>query len=401
MRLREFFEEFSMDDISKELKVLSLAFFVYYLAWGSINPFISIYIHRITGLYSGTGFLVGLLFLLQAVVMVPLGDLVDKIGSKIVNLFSFLNYIAVGLIYFLANSILGIVIARIWNTFSSSGVWISGVTLAREFSREDKEAESMAFFSFASNISRIIGPLLGIVIILKFPLRFLFLMLPICAILAATVIRRFVPEAIDKSERIAKGVKEVIFKDRVFVKEGKDFFSERRNTMIIFIHFIRKFNSGIMFMVLALFARQLGGELWQIALIYSAFYIPFLTRVEFGAMADDFGRKKFIGIGTSFSSVVLLGLFLVSSLFQMFALTIFLAIGTSMIAPSIEGIVTRLGRDWEGEITGIYKSIGSLAKGVGPIVAGFIADIYSLNHIFLLSAILFVTTFPVLWKIEL
>ncbi len=401
MRLREFFEKFSMDDISTELKILAAAFFIYYLAWGVINPFISIYIHRITGIYSGTGFLIGFMFLLQLSVMMPLGDLVDKIGSKIITVFSFFNYMGVGLVYFFANSFVGILVARAWNTFSSSGVWISGVTLAREFSKNDKEAESMAFFNFAWTVSSVIGPLLGILILLLFPLRTVFLLLPICAVVAAAIVHGFVPEAIEKRERIGKGIKDVIFKDRVFAKEFKDLFSKKENIMVAFIHFIRRFNFGVMTMVLALFARELGGELWQVAIIYSIFYIPFMTRIEFGAFADDFGRRKMIGIGTLLSSLVLFNLFMVNSLPIVFVLTLILAIGTSMIAPSVEGIITRIGRGWEGEATGIYQSVGSLAMGTGPIIAGIISDIYSLNHAFLLSGLMFLTVFPVLWKLKL
>lgn len=401
MRVREFFEEFSMDDISPDLKVLALAFFIYTLAWSSINPFLSIYIQRITGLYSSTGFLIGLMFLLRASIEIPLGDLVDKIGNKALNIFSLFNYLAVGLVYFFANSFLGIVFARVWNTFSSSGVWISGATQAREFSKKNKEGESMAFFNLAWTFAGVLGPFIAIFIVLRFPLRTVFLTLPVTSTIAAAIIWKFVPEANEKKERMEEGLKDVIFKDKLFVKEGKDFFSDKEDILVAFVHFIRKFNFGVMIMVLALFAQELGGELWQIALIYSIFYIPFLTRIEFGAMADDLGRKKILSIGVLFSTGVLFSIFLINSLAMMFVLTLLLAVGISMVAPSVEGIITKLGEGWEGEITGIYRSVGSLARGIGPIVAGVIADVYSLSHIFLLCGLLFITTIPVVWKIEL
>src|SRR3989338_11168063 len=60
---------------------LLLGLFLYYLAWGLIDPFLSIYIEHIVSSYSFVGLVFGTLFLIGILMNIPLGSLADKINK--------------------------------------------------------------------------------------------------------------------------------------------------------------------------------------------------------------------------------------------------------------------------------------------------------------------------------
>ncbi|MFP4633763.1 MAG: MFS transporter [Candidatus Aenigmatarchaeota archaeon] len=135
-------------------------------------------------------------------------------------------------------------------------------------------------------------------------------------------------------------------------------------------------------------------------LIGSLFMIQVLIQTPLGDLLDKVGRKKMIGVGTLISSTLFFGLFVVKSLAITFVLTLLLGIGVSMISPAVEGLITKLGKGHEGETTGTYQSIRSLGQGIGPIVAGVVAEIYTLSHAFLICGLLLLGIFPVLSRMK-
>lgn len=387
MKPFEFIKNFSFKDISPELTILGLAFFIYYLPWGMISPYMPLYFYHITGSYSGVGLITGIMFLLQIVIFLPLGKLADRIGRKKLTIFSLLNYLVVGPLYWLSNSFIGLTIARIWNSFSASGLWVGAQTMVRDFSKKNKEASSMGFFNFATTISSVIGPLLASFLILYLPVRNLFLLLPVSALMASALIKKL-PEPKKTPEKIKDGLKDLVTKDKIFLKESKDYLSSPENLKISFLHFVSNFNFSVVMMILPLLIIKTGAALWQVGIVYSFFYLPFLSELKFGQLSDKYGRKKLMLIGFLLSSLFFFLLFQAKSVPEIFLLVVLTSVGLSMVGPSIQGFITRLSRGKEGEITGIYQSIGALGYGTGPFVAGFIADLFSLGHVFLLCAFL-------------
>lgn len=375
-------EKFHLNEIPVELKHLSFAFFIYFLAWGMIKPYISIYFYRILGTYSMTGIIVGFSFLLRVIVSPPLGDLLDKIGRKKMTIFSLANYVVVGPLYWVANSFYHLVVARIYNAFTAPGAWGGAKSMVRDISKEGKESEGMGYFYFVVNNSKVLGPLMGAVFVIYLNIRNLFLLLPLTGLMAALFVKYKVPETV-RGEKVRDGIKDVVTKDGVFLKEFGDYFSERENLKISFYHFTTKFIFGVLGMVLALFVKRIGAKIWQVGVIYSVFYLPFLTRLEFGHLADEKGGDKIIIGGSLISSAFLFVLFFVQSLVITFFLTLFISLGLAMLSSAIQGFITRMGKGREGEMTGLYQSIGSLGLGTGPLIAGFLADLYSLSHAFL------------------
>lgn len=387
MELHHHFErKLHLGDVPEELKMIAYGLLIYTLGWAILKPYISIYFHNILGTYSGTGIVVGSLSLIQMLIAAPLGDLLDKIGRKNWTIFSLLNYVIVGPAYWLAGSLYQLFIVRIYNAFTASGVWIGSKALVRDFSRQGKEAEGMGYFGSMLILAKLVGPLLAAVIVAYFTIKDLFLILPFTALVATFVVKLKVPESLGSEEKVKDGMRDLVKKDKIFWKEAKDFFSTKENFKISFCHFVKSFNLGIALMILALFVKEMGAELWQIGLIYSLFYLPFLPKLEFGHLADKIGRAKIAIIGSLISSLFFFLLFYVNSIFLVFCLTLFASLGLSILGPAIQGFITETGKGKEGEITGLYQSIKALGYGSGPLVAGFLSDLYSLSHAFLLCS---------------
>jgi DHA1 family tetracycline resistance protein-like MFS transporter len=92
-----------------------------------------------------------------------------------------------------------------------------------------------------------------------------------------------------------------------------------------------------------------------------------------GRLARRFGEERLLLTGTVFLLLGLLGIPLSSRVPYLFVATGFLSVGFAMAQPSINSLISRRAAAHEqGEVLGVSQSAGSLARVVGPLVAGFL-----------------------------
>ncbi len=379
--------EKNLKSVPKSLKLLSLAFLIYSFSWGMILPYFSIYIKSIVPNYSQVGFIISLMSIVAAVISIFVGDLIDKVGRKKILLFAFINYLVIGPIYTVTHSVSTLVAARVYHGVAAVGIWIPGRTYVRDISPADKKSEYMGYFYTASAIAYTIGPVFGALIISFLDIRSLFYAVGFAAIIAATIVHH-IPDSIKPKRSISQGLKDVVFKDKFIAKELKDYMDEKgMGVKVTMISFLSKMSSAILVMIVALYIHNLGGSLWQIGLVYSLMYLPFIFQFVFGEMADTIGSKKMLVIGASLACVFFSALFFANNYSYILLFTFFGSCGLAMVAPVVSGYVSRMAKDNNGEITGIYGAVADMAAFTGPLVAGLIADMYGLNFVFIAAAI--------------
>jgi len=373
-----------LKSIPRPLKLLTLALCVYNFGWSIISPFISLYFHSLTINYTEVGLLFAVLPLIHVFLSMPLGELTDKIGRKKMILFALLNYLIIGPIYAFLKTFWTLVFVRIYNAFSAMLVWIPHGALVRDYSPKRKEAEvigySNTFLNFAAIIGNVVGGLLLFSVVKNIAL--LFLVLPVTSF-ATFLLVSGVPETV-KSERLSDGIKSV---GKVYnLKKLKKELSEKR---IAALAFFNTYGAATVGMVLALFARSMGASLLQIGLIYAIYNLPFTIQFVSGDLADRFGRKKMLISGTVLTTLFFLLLFLTTHIYALFVITLFISLGISISSPVIGAYITDLGRGHQGETTGFYTSVSSVASFAAPVFAGVLSDVFSLNAPFLLCSIMF------------
>jgi len=92
-----------------------------------------------------------------------------------------------------------------------------------------------------------------------------------------------------------------------------------------------------------------------------------------------------------FSALIFLAMFFTTSINLIFVLALLLGISFSAAYPIIQGHHTQfMPRKDRGELSAIVFSSKNLAAALSPLVAGFIADAFGLNYVFLMGFIIFV-----------
>ncbi|MEA2003630.1 MAG: MFS transporter [archaeon] len=388
LRLKEVHRiEKNLKKVPKSLKMLSFAFLIYTLAWGSIIPYFSIFLSKTVANYSQVGFIIALMSIVAAITSIVMGDLIDKVGRKKIILFSFANYLLIGPLYALTHSVNVLILARVYNGIAAIGVWVPSITYVRDISPCNKRAEYMGYFYTASSISYCVGPLIGAVIVSFVDMKYLFYALALGALVAAGIINKL-PETIKPKRSMFQGIKDVLFKDRFIEKELKDYVNEKGlGVKVTMVSFLTKMVSAVLVMVLALYINNMGGSLWQIGLIYFVMYLPFVFQFAFGDIADHVGAGKMLSIGAMLSSVFLVALFFATNIMAIVAFSFVVGVGLAIIGPVISIYISKMAKRNRGEITGIYGAVDKIAAFTGPIMAGLIADMYGLNFAFVFAAI--------------
>jgi len=127
-------------------------------------------------------------------------------------------------------------------------------------------------------------------------------------------------------------------------------------------------------------------------LLLACFAIPqIFFSYPFGALADKYGKKKFIVLGLLVSAISLILFAINNILWLYFLFAIFYALGMSMIWPALDGLIIDLSFGHKkGKIIGIKESFLDLGFFLGPILGGLVAQYLGLNIVFFASGILFI-----------
>ncbi|MBW6461846.1 MAG: MFS transporter [DPANN group archaeon] len=379
--------EKNLKSVPKSLKLLSLAFLIYSFSWGMILPYFSIYLARIVPNYSQVGFIISLMSIVAAVISIVIGDLIDKVGRKKILIFAFINYLVIGPIYTVTHSIATLLAARIYHGVAEVGIWIPGCTYVRDISPAHKKAEYMGYFCTASALAYTIGPVFGALVITFFDMKFLFYIVGFAAVVAAIIVQK-IPESVKPKRSMLQGIKDVMFKDKFIAKEFKDYTDEKSlGIKVTMISFLSKMSSAILIMTVALYINSIGGSLWQIGLVYSLMYMPFVFQFVFGVISDTLGPKKVLAFGAILSCTFFSALFFANNIVYILIFTFLGSLGLAMVGPVVSGYISVMAKKNNGEITGIYGAISDMAAFTGPLVAGLIADMYGLNFVFIAAAI--------------
>jgi DHA1 family tetracycline resistance protein-like MFS transporter len=99
-----------------------------------------------------------------------------------------------------------------------------------------------------------------------------------------------------------------------------------------------------------------------------------------GRLTRRFGEERLLLAGTVCLLLGLLGIPLASRVPYLYAATGLLSVGMAMAQPSINSLISRrAGAHQQGEVLGVSQSAGSLARVLGPLVAGFLFASFGRN----------------------
>ncbi|MDO8428390.1 MAG: MFS transporter [Candidatus Diapherotrites archaeon] len=378
---------------------LLLGLFLYYLAWGLIDPFLSIYIEHIVSSYSFVGLIFGTLFLIGILINIPLGSLADKINKIQAIAGVLLFYVPISLLYFFSgmfNGMLAIallIFARILHGFGLS-YKIFVESFLRKNSVPKHTAGSFGLYFTTQFTARLIGILIALILITSLGLtienlHWFFLGIIPCSILAFIIIRK-IP---DDGKKLNEGMKEMIEKEKIVAQEIKDFTEMGfPGSVMILSAFFYIILHLLIWVYLPLYALKVNVGLPQIALMYVFISIPYAGSFLFAELADFLGKKKTAMIALFFAAIILARLsILTTDGFEFLFLGFLLAVVVSFLGPSLNGIITDITpKSKGGEITGIINSVVKTSELVGVIGLGILLDLIGFKESFRIIAALLI-----------
>ena len=159
--------------------------------------------------------------------------------------------------------------------------------------------------------------------------------------------------------------------------------------VIVSTMFVSMLGMGIVTPFLPIYADQLGASALEVGMVQAAFSISGLTTLLIvGRMSDRFGRKRFLLMGLAVMTLASVAFIWAQNPVQLIIIRLFQGLGASAhlpIAQAYLGDITPEGD--EGKWMGYFNAVLFGGIGMGPLVGGVLADVFSITTTFLVMAI--------------
>ena len=410
-------------DPKKNLVILCIASFVVTTGFGVIIPFFPIYADNILYPYNfglmiiGIALQIGILtsaFMFARFFLAPsFGSLSDSAGRKPIILVGMTMYGFLMVGFGLSYDFTSLLILRTLQGVASAAVWPVGEALIVDTSPKNKVGTYLGYYIMSMQGGTAVGPFLAFIFFYVFnttlgmPIdasyRFTFGSVGILGFLAAVIIAFYVTDPItltlpEKEQKLTYLFKTAFIAMGQAMKSSFAFWKETitrktnyRNKSIYSVYGIAVINGigfALVFPIIALFLQDAhhldeGG----IALILGVVGMLALVGGPFGGfMSDKIGRKTVVWI-TEFLGGI--GLILMGLQASIIALILFLGAQRfvfAIIQPSFRALQNELvPPKVRGKEFGLVQASFNLGSIIGPIVGGYLYDVYNLQNFTILG----------------
>lgn len=357
---------------SSPLFVLFFTIFIDLLGFGVIVPILGPYAKDVL---HAEGWIYGLVFGIYSIMnflFAPvLGTLSDKIGRRPVLLITIIIAMCGHLLFSAASTIIVIFIARMVAGIGSANISVANAYIA-DVTPIEKRAKSMGIIGAAFGLGFVFGPPIGGYIYQHFSFEYIGYLTAALCLINFVLAWLYLPESIKEKNtekkfnfiNIVDGMIDAAYDKRVNV------FFVLFSTVIIAFSFMQS-------TVTLLFKDRYGLNEAEGAYMFA--YVGLLMAIVqstlIGVFSKRLGEYKMLTVGT-----LLMGIGLAFIPFGPFWLQFgyfaIIALANGMVGPAINSLISKNADPTKlGQIMGANQSFGSLARGIGPIIAGAIYDI--------------------------
>ncbi len=344
-----------------------LTVFIDIIGFGIVIPVLPLYAEHFGAKPWQIGWLVGIFSLAQFFCAPLWGKLSDRIGRKPVLLAGVTGTVAGYLLMGFAGSVLVLFLARLLAGVGGANISAAQAYLA-DISSSENRAKAMGLLGAAFGLGFVFGPALGGWAGVKFgysapmfiaaglgAVNFLFVLL-------------FLPESLkpgrnaDTQQGLFTGLLDQVNRPVYFMSMACYFFiivGFSMMTTLFALLLNHRFGLDALHTGYILAAVGILGVLIQGGLI--------------GRLVKFFGEARLAFAGALILTGGLVGLALSRSSSEMIAASGAVGIGNSLLMPTLSALASRSApAQWQGRALGVMQSSGSLARFVGPMVAGFL-----------------------------
>jgi multidrug resistance protein len=349
-----------------QLGIIFLTIFIDLVGFGIVIPVLPRYAEHFGASPWQIGWLVGIFSLAQFICSPLWGQLSDRIGRKPVLIIS---TIGTALGFFMmgwANTLLILFVARLIDGISGGNIGTAQAYIA-DISAPEERSKRMGLIGAAFGLGFIFGPAIGGWTATHYGWGAPMLVAAVMAVVNAILVMAILPESLPPEKR-QKGPKERLFPDLF------DHVEKRTYLTVIATYFLMIAGFSLMTSLFALFlfhrydldAKSTGNILALIGLIGA-----FIQGGLIGRLSKRFGDGHLASAGALLLGAGFVVLPFTSNVGTMIGASILVAIGNSMMMPTLSAISSRSAESaWQGRALGVMQSAGSLARWIGPTVAG-------------------------------
>lgn len=362
---------------TKPLIIIFITVFIDLVGFGIVIPALPFYVEG--DLFQATPFEIGMLFAsysaMQFIFAPILGGLSDRYGRRPILFFSLLGsavgYLVIGFATALWMVFLGRIIAGITGgNISTAQAYIADVT-----TRENR-AKGMGLFGAAFGLGFIFGPAIG-GILGDYGIHLPFLFAAVLTFANAVALYFILPESLREKDRDNKPARSGNRFTELF-----ESLKDSRFSILTGLYFLLVTAFSVMtasFALYTLFRFDYGVK----ANGYLFFYIGVLAVIMqgflFGRLANRFGESRLVVAG----SFILAGAFFAvpyvgpdyGGLPALLVGIAFFSIGNSLSSPALTSLASKVADESEqGKALGVMQSGASLARAVGPAIAGVLLN---------------------------
>jgi multidrug resistance protein len=352
--------------------ILFLTVFIHLLGFGIIIPLLPYYAET----YGATGFTVGLLttsFSFSQFVFAPFwGRLSDRVGRRPVLIGSLLVTGVSYFVYAAAGSLALLFASRILAGVAGAVLSTAQAYVADTTTPENR-TKGMGLIGAAFGMGFIFGPAIGGVLS-RWGFAAPAYASASLALAAAVFAFLRLPESLPREARAGAAER----RSRTTLREA---LARPAVGTVLGLFFIATLCFSGMETILALFCQRFYG--WgphQIGYLFA--YVGVVAASMqlgiVGALARRFGERALVRAGLALMGTAFVTAGLGPPLALFLAVMGAIALASGLMTPSLSGLISiATPADEQGGILGVYQSLGSLARAVGPFLGGLAFDVVS------------------------
>lgn len=351
-----------------QFSVIFLTILLSTIGFGVCIPVLPLYAQRFQTTDFQNGLLVGIFSLVMFVAAPWWGRLSDRIGRRPVLIVSILGSAVGYCIMGWAGSLTWLFVARIIDGASGGNVAAAQAYLA-DISKPEERSKAMGLIGAAFGLGFVIGPAIGGVLSAKVSPEAPFFFVAALCVLNALLVYLRLPESRTVELRAQHRAEQSV--GEMLAHADAPLFKTVLATYVVSLMAF-----SIMTAIFSLFANvrfgmdelHVGYVMAAIGLVGVVMQGGVIRRLLPKLGEVKLARAGFVALLVSFVLLPLVG-----SLGALYAVSCLIAIGNSLVQPTLNGLGSRsVEAAWQGRAMGTLQGSASLGRGIGAVVGGML-----------------------------
>ncbi len=368
--------------------LISLTHFVHDVYSSFLAPILPLLIEKIGMSYTQAGFLT-VIQRLPSFLNPLIGFAADKVSVKFMVIVSPAITVTVMSLLGIASSYTALTAILLVMGVSSSMFHVPAPVMIRQISG-NRVGKGMSIFMLGGEMARSVGPLVVLGGVSLWGLEGTYKLIPFGWVASIILFLKFRKLNITQTpeSKKAKAILEVLS------KYSSLFF------IIFGISFFNSILKGTLTTFLTVYLTNQGDSLWYAGASLSIFQLAGAGGVLYsGSVSDKIGRKKILLVSAVLNPILLI-LFILSSGILSFILLLLLGFLVFAFNPVLMALVNTLKSDFPTFLNGVYMTITFLTSAITITLVGILADYFSLETTYFISALLGFLTIPFVLKVK-